>query len=481
VPPLPSGMPAPLLAPGPALWRLHAVWGVASAASLGAPPRGFVLGAPLLAGGSEVDALEAAEAAALRVELLQKAPPAAPAGLLGDGASLGRSPFDFRIDSAGRAPRRAGRVRSHHKGGLVRPATTATAQEAQPLSERLRGLRWLHVPKTGTSFIATIWNYACGQRGVPLDLYVDDYYTKGCSQCYDFAVMDRYPKQHYCEPGVLSSSFATQHRPAAQWEFVSESVVGFFRRPAQRLISAHRNGFHASGLGSAAFRRLREGCGGAVAGAGCFARWPGIAGCSARMLTGLTCADPAAEEAGQRWDRGLGRVEQAVANLAKMRFVGLTEDWDESVCLFHRMFGGRVNPAEFKDFHPHPGKSEDYDEAELGGFVDEADELVYAAAARRFAALKAEYVEGDRSACGDDLESSLTSVQGGNSSAQELSCGARGAQCGLLDDQLDCGRCPPGRLAKARSGETAPACSANGKCAVSGSSASPEMFSWYLS
>ncbi|CAK0831701.1 unnamed protein product [Prorocentrum cordatum] len=128
VPPLPSGMPAPLLAPGPALWRLHAVWGVASAASLGAPPRGFVLGAPLLAGGSEVDALEAAEAAALRVELLQKAPPAAPAGLLGDGASLGRSPFDFRIDSAGRAPRRAGRVRSHHKGGLVRPATTATAQ-----------------------------------------------------------------------------------------------------------------------------------------------------------------------------------------------------------------------------------------------------------------------------------------------------------------------------------------------------------------
>ena len=85
----------------------------------------------------------------------------------------------------------------------------------------------------------------------------------------------------------------------------------------------------------------------------------------------------------------MSHAKAAVAGIAMMRFVGLTEEWDESVCLFHRMFGGRVNPAEFKDFHPHIGKSEDYDEAELGGFVDEADELVYAAAARQFAALKA--------------------------------------------------------------------------------------------
>ena len=33
-------------------------------------------------------------------------------------------------------------------------------------------------------------------------------------------------------------------------------------------------------------------------------------------------------------------------------FVGLTEEWDLSVCLFHRMFGGECHVREFLDVRP---------------------------------------------------------------------------------------------------------------------------------
>jgi hypothetical protein len=343
------------------------------------------------------------------------------------------------------------------------------ASPRQP--ERLHQLQWLHIPKTGTSFIATIWNYACGQKGLPLDLYVDAYYGTGCGDCYDFAMMDRYPPSLYCEPGVLSSSFQTQHKPIEQKVFSADSVVSFFRKPSQRLISGHRNGLHAAGFTIQGNQRLHESC--ENRGAGCYARYPGIAGCSARMLAGKYCADPSAIE-DPHWDHGLSYVETAVKNVASLHFVGLTEEWDESVCLFHRMFGGRVNPAEFKDFHSHPGKSGEYDETELHGFVDAADESIYAAASRRHASLRAMYVDGE-SAC-EGVVARTDEDSDSASREDPLSCSARGVQCGHLEGLMDCGECPRHRLGKSAA---APACSATGLCAVEGMNES-SLFSWYI-
>jgi len=34
----------------------------------------------------------------------------------------------------------------------------------------------------------------------------------------------------------------------------------------------------------------------------------------------------------------------AVGNIGS--FIGLTDHWEESICLFHAMFGGQVNPHE---------------------------------------------------------------------------------------------------------------------------------------
>ncbi|CAK0809223.1 unnamed protein product [Prorocentrum cordatum] len=373
------------------------------------------------------------------------------------------------IEGAGRAPRRRGAATPRSASGAAQPAPGAPAVVRRQL-ERLHQLQWLHIPKTGTSFIATIWNYACGQEGLPLDLYVDAWYTAACGNCYDFAVMDRYPKRIYCDPGVLSSRFQTQHRPLEQEWFSADNVVGFFRRPSQRLISGHRDKLHASGFTERVKKRLVESC--MTRGAGCYARFPGIAGCSARMLAGSTCADASAID-DPRWDHGQSYVDTAVTNVARLQFVGVTEDWDESVCLFHRMFGGRVNPAEFKDFHSHPGKHGDYDEAELDGFVDAADELVYAAAARRHSALRARYVDGE-SAC-EGIVARAGADGGGASRADALSCGARGVQCGHLEGLLDCGECPRHRAPPG----TAPACTAGGVCTVEGRNMS-ERFAWYV-
>ena len=67
------------------------------------------------------------------------------------------------------------------------------------------------------------------------------------------------------------------------------------------------------------------------------------------MLIGHRCAyhggEPSEEQ--QSLDR-----EAALARLPKLGFVGLTDQWDLSVCLWHAKFGGECLPAEFKNVRP---------------------------------------------------------------------------------------------------------------------------------
>jgi len=66
-------------------------------------------------------------------------------------------------------------------------------------------------------------------------------------------------------------------------------------------------------------------------------------------------------------------------------FVGLTEQWDLSICLFHAMFGGPCLALDFKNTRPTEKKSADfYDTTSLQGWKDEVDHLVYQAALEVF-------------------------------------------------------------------------------------------------
>ena len=130
-------------------------------------------------------------------------------------------------------------------------------------------------------------------------------------------------------------------------------------------------------------------------------------------------------------DRGIlpdpmDRVDDAIANLEKLAFVGITEEWDESICLFHLMFGGRLHAGEFKNVHPGYGKEdlEEYPGDDFAGFVDEADEAIYLAAKARFEKLRHRYTGGGSSACAH-----ISGAQD-RASLPSTDCRQLGLQCG---------------------------------------------------
>lgn len=42
----------------------------------------------------------------------------------------------------------------------------------------------------------------------------------------------------------------------------------------------------------------------------------------------------------------------AINAIRKAAFVGDTDEWDDSICLFHAMFGGEINPHSFSNIRP---------------------------------------------------------------------------------------------------------------------------------
>eukprot|EP00913_Durusdinium_trenchii_P020343 g19111.t1 len=333
-------------------------------------------------------------------------------------------------------------------------------------SANSRHIHWLHFPKAGTSFLATIWNFACGQR-IPLDLAVSPRAVPGCEQCYDVALLDRYPAETYCEDrgdllsvdGYLSEDFSTQHKPVTALDMRQKdwSVVGLFRRPSQRLISAFYDNLHASGMSGDEFSDLWQACGAkGENSAACYARYPGdltegrvsIAGCTARMLTGGSCAESAADRSLlSSFDGGKARLEEALK--MEMTFLGLTEEWDLSVCLFHRMFGGSVSAAQLVDFHQGSLHQDAWAEkglAQLAGFIDEVDEEIYEAASKRFHELLRLHV-GDLNICDTLVQQAtrMTEEPAGTAVQSACDCASIGRQCGVSQG-LSCGQCPGKRL-----------------------------------
>jgi hypothetical protein len=65
-------------------------------------------------------------------------------------------------------------------------------------------------------------------------------------------------------------------------------------------------------------------------------------------------------------------------------FVGLTGEWDLSVCLFHKMYGGKCHSREFVNVRPGSHHSKQYDTQILGGFTDEMDGKLYERASKLF-------------------------------------------------------------------------------------------------
>jgi len=259
-------------------------------------------------------------------------------------------------------------------------------------------------------------------------------------------------------------------------------VVGIFRQPSQRLLSAFRDGLHSTGFQKedslAMHAEVQYGTEGAEAR---YARYPGIAGCTARMLTGGSCAESLWARGDQPFDGGKARLKEAVLMVEKMAFVGLAERWDESICLFHRMFGGKVNTGELANYHPGRGHTDKYNESLLDGFKDKVDEEIYSAAVSRFEGLLQKYV-GNSSICGSLKTSAQSLAQTDASVGTACSCASEGRECGMSKQGIHCGNCPSSRLDFIDEGKKPGAAMLRcdeeaGRCLVGGVPA-PEIFAW---
>jgi hypothetical protein len=135
-----------------------------------------------------------------------------------------------------------------------------------------------------------------------------------------------------------------------------------FRKPEQRHISGYEDGQLMSTFGVDIYRGQYDSP---------LTYSQANAGCSVKLLAGKPCND--------HFAASYGMLAQAKIHMdSGFAYVGLTEEWELSVCLFHRMFGGECHPGEFQNVRPGMDREqEEYDVSVLNGWTDPFDGPLY--------------------------------------------------------------------------------------------------------
>jgi len=264
--------------------------------------------------------------------------------------------------------------RQHRKSDAQSKDSWADPQSL-PL-ERARPFYWVHVPKCGGGFVNTlihtpqICENVSDATLIGLDI---GGLTPG-----GFLEQHRSHCPGLVAPRGIARDFGDHGGFGDLYEENLGRAVIMLRQPEQRIMSAYYYNQAAWPYPTPA-KDVRQ-----------YAQV--LAGCAVRMLT-----------RGGRWNSGTDRhvsnacggpapPTAAEVTLAKHRlrdgfaFVGLTEHWALSVCLFHKMFGGPCHHYEF--WNTHPGRTshseEGYDISMLKGFRDEYDGALYSKASALF-------------------------------------------------------------------------------------------------
>ena len=250
-------------------------------------------------------------------------------------------------------------------------------------------IRWTHIPKTGQSFAYTIMNHGCPLINLEkMHFLVDDYrrdqYQRGEADPSLNSFMQRVLNRRGCQyragPLGICPHVALPirgHIPVKPEHF--GQIVTMLRDPHQRLISS---AFMGTGCNKALrtlnftqcieFKYLTE------------------RGCYTRFFNGELCSLDSPGKArcqGERLDKCVVSATKVLLN-GGIRFAGITEWWDASICLFHAISGGDPHDVQFKNIHPGSGSSAKqdglYDASILLGKVDAHDLFIYEKAKERF-------------------------------------------------------------------------------------------------
>ncbi|EGD79716.1 hypothetical protein PTSG_13088 [Salpingoeca rosetta] len=206
--------------------------------------------------------------------------------------------------------------------------------ESRPSPKLLRHIHWLHVPKAGTSFGTTIMHYACEN----LD---DDLYPHKQGQGFEYMryFFQRYYKPKYCS-GRVHLEHVYGHAPLNEEAIRKGGVVAMLRDPRMR----HYSGWRIHGVMGTPLHpsNLTE-----------YVQM--YRGCQMKMILGEHCELKPGR--GKRYWRPSShdeakRAASLLQDEAVFAFVGLTDHWKASVCLFHAMFGGNITKHEMDNVRP---------------------------------------------------------------------------------------------------------------------------------
>ena len=244
-------------------------------------------------------------------------------------------------------------------------------------------VRYLHVPKAGSSFAPMLWAYSCPQvQSRWLELR-ESSPSSSRRLSTDLNAAERNYRQGRCPCLSTDLRFSYKHQPLMKQRDVRDAV-GLFRWPVERVVSAFNYDLHAhrqteqnASEMRAAVRSKADRANQLIT----FARWPGVPHVQTKLLLG--------HHASEDFRPTAASVEKACTVVRHMKFVGLLECFAESTALFKAQFPSRYTGGE-ADRHYRAGNSSnetvarDADMLLARGYRDEPDERVFCAAAARF-------------------------------------------------------------------------------------------------
>jgi len=224
---------------------------------------------------------------------------------------------------------------------------------------------WLHIPKCGTSFLNTLYHYAC--PGIPEDAEVG---TKTDPEHQEFDLTKKYPMDESWDTICtmrfeMFNVYVRAHDPIYD-DTKLENVFTMFRDPFDRLVSGFNYHRHMDGKE----KWIRQLIGKAVKGKSreiqfkMYTEFGDLLGCQTKMIVGYHCAS---NHVLTKAD-----LQKAKERVEKFGFIGITGEWNRSICLFHKQFGGQIYDVEYQN-----NREQHYTKDEFTRINDKNDDELY--------------------------------------------------------------------------------------------------------
>merc|ERR1719419_403692 len=202
-------------------------------------------------------------------------------------------------------------------------------------------------------FLNTLYHYAC--PGLPEDAGVGTE-TDPVHQEEDLTV--KYPMDESWDKICtirfeMINIYVRGHEPIHD-DHKLENVFAMFRDPFARLVSGFNYNRHMNGKSS----RERWLIAKAVNGKNrqlqfeMYTKFGDMLGCQTKMIVGYRCAS----------NHVLTKVDlqKAKERVEKFGFIGITDEWNRSICLFHKQFGRKTYDVEFQNKREQQYKQEEF-------------------------------------------------------------------------------------------------------------------------